>query len=198
MAGSTAIRVRTRLIGTTQYAQHNVHLADPDNYWAREIAKITSKRKKTEEDRQEIQRLEFLGGLYVHEDRVVVPKMNVRRCFQESAKAVRKGRDITRAVNAAEPDPFVPLVFEDQDKSPEELLKTGKYKDVTIVAVRGRTPRARPVFPVWAISVDWILLVNLLDADEFEEIVKTSGTIEGLGDNRINGWGRFTAEVTRL
>src|SRR5438128_2426520 len=68
MAQTMAVKVRTRLIGTTQYAQHNVQLADPDNHWAREIAAITKKRTKTEEDRQAIQRLEFLGGLYVHED----------------------------------------------------------------------------------------------------------------------------------
>jgi hypothetical protein len=199
MAQTVAIPVRTRLIGSTQYAQHNVQLADPDNYWAKEIAKITKKRTKTEEDRQAIQRLEFLGGLYVHNDRIVVPKMNVRRCFQEAAKATRKGKDIVRALNIADPaESYTPLVFADDGLAPEELLATGKYKDVTIVAVRGRTPRARPAFEKWAVSVDWLLLSNLLDYDEFEEIVHTAGVVEGLGDNRVNGWGRFTAEVERL
>lgn len=197
--GTVAVKVRTRLIGQTQYAQHNVQLADPDNYWAREIAKITKKRTKTEEDRQAIQRLEFLGGLYVHENKVVVPKMNIRRCFQEAAKATRKGKDIVRALNMADAlEPYAVLAFPDQDKGPEELLALGKYKDVTIVAVRGRTPRARPAFQQWAVSADWLLLTNLLDLDEFEEIVHTAGIVEGLGDNRVNGWGRFAAEVIKL
>jgi hypothetical protein len=199
MAGTTAVKVRTRLIGQTQYAQHNVQLADPDNYWAREIAKITGKRKKTEEDRQNIQRLEFLGGLYIHQDRIVVPKMNVRRCFQEAAKATRKGKDIVRAVNIADAaEPNASLVFPDDDKAPEELYGLGKYKDVTIVAVRGRTPRCRPAFSTWGLTVDWLLLTNLLDFDEFEEIVHTAGVVEGLGDNRVNGWGRFNAEVMKI
>lgn len=200
MSATTSVtKVRTRLVGTSQYTQHNVQLADPDNRWSRDIARITAKRKKTEEDRKEIQRLEFLGGLYVHENRIVIPKMNVRRCFQEAAKATRKGRDIVRALNIADPmEPNAPLVFPDMDMSPDQLLETGKYKDVTIVAVRGRTPRARPAFPVWAIDVDWLLLSNLLDFEEFAEIVKTAGLIEGLGDNRVNGWGRFDAEVTKL
>jgi hypothetical protein len=46
--------------------------------------------------------------------------------------------------------------------------------------------------------LDWLLLANLLDFDEFEEIVHTSGVVEGLGDNRVNGWGRFEAEVMKI
>jgi len=199
MAGSEAVKVRTRLVGTSALAMHNVQLADPDNEWARKISTITRKRTKTEEDRRDIKRLEFLGGLYVHEGRIVVPKMNVRRCFQEAAKATRKGKDIVRALNNA--DPLVPnadLVFADDNAAPEELYGTGKYDETTIVAVRGRTPRCRPTFNAWGLTADWLLLVNLLDYDEFAEIAKLAGVIEGLGDNRVNGYGRFNVEVSRL
>lgn len=196
---TSAVRVRTRLAGTTPYAQHNVQLADPDNDWARAIAKITAKRKKTEEDRQEIKRLEFHGGLYVADGHVVVPKANVRRSFQEAAKATRKGRDIVRALNNADPGaPNALLVFPDDQVPPEELYALGdRYAEMTIVAIRGRTPRCRPTFPVWELTVDWLLLTNLLDYDEFKEIAELAGVIEGLGDNRVNGYGRYACEVTR-
>jgi hypothetical protein len=202
MPQASALPVRTRLIGTTPYAQHNVQLADPDNDWARAISKVTAKRKKTEEDRQEIKRLEFFGGLYVADGRVVVPKANVRRAFQEAAKATRKGRDIVRALNNADPgSPNAVLAFPDDQVPPDELYGEklrDKYAEMTIVAIRGRTPRCRPTFPSWGLTVDWLLLTNLLDYEEFKEIAELSGIIEGLGDNRVNGYGRFTCEVSRI
>ena len=54
--------------------------------------------------------------------------MNVRRCFQEAAKATRKGKDITRAVNLTDPtQPNATLLFADQDKTPEELFTMDRY-----------------------------------------------------------------------
>jgi hypothetical protein len=206
MPSGTPVKVRTRLIGSTPLMMHNVQLADPDNHWTKEIAKITKKRVKTEEDRREIARLEFLGGLYVHENRIVIPKMNVRRCFQEAAKATRKGKDIVRAVNLAQPaEANATLAFPDEGKNPDQLYAlvgadgvTPLYRDVTMVTVRGRTPRTRPVFKTWGLTVEWLLLTNLLDYEEFAEIVKVSGLIEGLGDNRVNGAGRFTVDIDQL
>ncbi len=46
------MRVSINLLGTTPLLVHNVQLADPDNTFTKEIAAITSKRKKTPEDRQ--------------------------------------------------------------------------------------------------------------------------------------------------
>lgn len=201
MAGSVIVKVRTSLTGTSPLMQHNVQLADPDNPWSKQIAKIAAKKnRKTEEDRHELARLEFLGGLYVHEGTIVVPKMNVRRCFQEAAKATRKGKDITRAVNLTDPtQPNATLLFADQDKTPEELFTMDRYRDVTIVGVTSsRLPRCRSRFDPWGLTVDWYLISNLLDFDEFAEIVKMAGLVEGLGDNRINGYGRFEATVTLL
>jgi hypothetical protein len=38
-------------------------------------------------------------------------------------------------------------------------------------------------------------VTETLDLDDFEAIVQAAGVVEGLGDNRINGMGRFTALV---
>lgn len=202
MASSgTIVKVRTTLTGTTPYMQHNVQLADADNVWTKQIAKITAKKnRKTEEDRKELARLEFLGGLYIHEGNVVVPKMNVRKCYQEAAKATRKGKDVTRAVNVTDPEqPNAELVFTDQGKTPEQLFTMDRYRDMTIVGVgASRTPRCRARFDPWGLTVDWLVITNLMDFEQFEDIVKTAGLVEGLGDNRINGYGRFTATVTPL
>lgn len=197
----TAVTVRTSLIGLTPLKMHNVQLADPDNMWAEKIAKITSKRKKTEEDRREIARLEFLGGLYVHDNRVVYPQANIKRCFKEAAKATRQGKTIDRALNFADPviAPRLPLVFNGENMTPEELYNAGGYHDTTIVAVKtSKLPRCRPSILPWGITCEWLVFPNLMGVDELQAIAEAAGLIEGLGDNRVNGDGRFRVEVKEL
>lgn len=205
-APAEPVKVRTELVGTSPMAVHNVRLANPDDAITKAISKVTSKRTITEEDRQEKFRLEFLGGLYVHENEIVIPKMNVRRCFQEAAKITKKGRDVARALSIADPEePAATLVFEDMTQpdgtptTPEQLWALDKYADVTMVRVgTSKVPRCRPVFYPWGLTIDWLLLPSIMDYDDFASIVKSAGLIEGLNDNRIGGYGRFSAKVTRL
>src|SRR5215207_9564536 len=127
-----AMRVQTRLVGTSPLLMHNIQLANPDNEWAKRISALTAKRKKTEEDRQAISRLEFQGGLYTDEGRVVMPTTNVRKCFQETAKVTRQGKQIVRAVNAV--DLHVPLIYNGPDTI-DELVNDQTFYDITSVGV---------------------------------------------------------------
>jgi len=115
--GMTGAAVRTQIIGTTQMHTHNIRLANPDDPFARAIAQISSKRKKTEEDRREMARLEWHGGLYTELGmaytpdlmeqegiQLVIPQHNLKRCYKETAKATRRGRTIDRALNPLFPD----------------------------------------------------------------------------------------------
>jgi hypothetical protein len=200
-----AVKVRTTLTGTTELNMHNIQLADPDNFWTKQIAKLTGKRKMSEEDRREKARLEFLGGLYTNSDGertwVIVPQTNVKRCFKEAAKANRLGRNIDRALNYADPQQAIaglPLVFEHSDLSPDELWAMPQYHDTTIVASPGRVPRTRPRFMKWSLTADWLLFTNLLSVEDLRDIGEYAGLIEGLGDNRVNGAGRFNFVLTEL
>ena len=188
------MRVTTTLTGTSPLLQHNIQLANPDNHWTKSIAALTSKRKKTEEDRIEIGRLEFQGSLYTHDGRVVIPTTNVRKCFQEAAKVTKRGKQIVRAVNAL--DLHVPLVYPGP-QTLDELVDDDTFHDITMVGVgQKRVVRTRPIFRAWGIAVEWELITDAMDYDEFVTIVDLAGRIEGLGDNRTGGYGRFTAEVT--
>lgn len=193
------VKIRTKLTGVTDLMMHNVQLADPSNEWTKKIARLTSKRKMSEEDRDNKARLEFLGSLYVSENRVVVPQANLRRCFKEAAKVQRLGRNIDRALHGADPAmSYLPLVFNGSDLTPEELWKSGKYHDTTIVASPGRVPRTRPVFFPWSLSADWLVFPDLLNIDDLRAIVEFAGSIEGLGDNRVNGHGRFKGTLEEI
>ena len=190
------MRINTRLTGTSPLLQHNIQLANPDNEWAKRISAVTAKRKKTEDDRAEIGRLEFLGSLYTNSGQVVVPTTNVRKCFQEAAKVTRQGKMITRALNAIDLD--VPLIY-DGPQTIEGLEADKEFYDVTLVGVgQKRVVRTRPIFRAWACSINWELITEALDYEEFCSIAEKAGIIEGLGDNRQGGYGRFTIEIRAL
>src|SRR5262245_10316542 len=96
------MRVVTKLTGTRPLLLHNVQLADPDNRWARQIAQITKKKTKTEDDRKAIADLEWEGSLYVHEGVISMPTANVLRSFVEAAKIGKQGKTINRALTPTE------------------------------------------------------------------------------------------------
>ncbi|MBK8123994.1 MAG: hypothetical protein IPK54_10670 [Dokdonella sp.] len=70
---------------------HNPRMVDPEYDLNRQIKAITGKRKKTDEDLREIERLEWYGGLYEENGVVVQPTSKVRKCLIEAAKIRKPG-----------------------------------------------------------------------------------------------------------
>src|ERR671914_89551 len=62
-----------QITGVAPLILYNGHLADPLNYYAKEMKKISGKRHKTEADLEELAPLEWHGSLYVSEGQVVIP-----------------------------------------------------------------------------------------------------------------------------
>ena len=58
------VTVNVRLEGHQPLIIHNSQLANPLNKWSKLMKDVTSKRKKTDADLLELQRLEFMGGMY--------------------------------------------------------------------------------------------------------------------------------------
>ena len=138
------MRVITTLRGTKPLLMHNIQLANPDNVWAKRISEVTKRRKKTEEDRLDLARLEWFGSLYVEQGRVVMPTTNVLKCFKETAKITKEGKTLTRAVVPT--DISSPLLYAGP-LDIEGLSKLDEFRDQTLVNVRGqRVVRTRPIF----------------------------------------------------
>jgi hypothetical protein len=183
-----------RMEGATPLLMHNPQLADPENEVVREIGTLIHKRKKTSEDRKNVERLEWFGGLYLNSGRIVVPTANVRKCLIEAARVSRLGRNVERSLNFPEVD--TPLEY-DGPRELELLYKTGRYISRLAVVIGGkRTMRVRPRFMPWKVTVTGLYIEDAgLNYDELERIVKLAGQMEGLGDNRRNGYGRFAAII---
>jgi hypothetical protein len=190
-------RYRITLTGTTPLVQHNPRLADPGDDITREIKSITGKRKKTDEDRVAIERLEWFGGLYLEDKTPVVPTANIRKCIVEAGKTRKLGKQIGRAVSFVD---FTVPVIHDGPKDIEKLYSHPGFRLRATVVNNGQTRivRVRPKFPAWALVADAEVLEDLIDPHELRDVAALAGVIEGLGDNRVNGFGRFTATVAAL
>lgn len=187
------MKVTVQLVGTSPLLQHNVQLADPDNEFTKKIAAYTGKRKKTEDDRQAIARLEWFGGLYLEDGRPVMPTRWLRKCFINSGKISKMGTAIARGL--AFSDLNVPIAY-DGPTDLDDLYANPRFvnKDAIGIAMK-KTMRTRPQFPNWAVVAEGVIMEDALDFDVFCKIVERAGKVEGLGDNRVNGYGRFEAKV---
>ena len=101
---------------------------------------------------------------------------------------------IERALSFAEL--YVPLVY-DGPKDIDELYTDKRFRSRLSVGVGNkRIMRVRPQFNPWAMSVNGLFIEDAgLNINEFKAIVDLAGLVEGIGDNRVNGYGRFVGEV---
>lgn len=189
--------LRITLTGTSPMLAHNIQLSDPDHPITKEIKSITSKRTKTEDDRRAIEKLEWYGGLYTTPNipGPVMPTGNIRRCLIAAARINKLGKHVERALGFT--TLFVPILY-DGPKEIDKLFADERFHNRSSVRIgQSRTMRVRPQFPTWTIVADAYLLEDVMDFTDVQRVVERAGLAEGLGDNRVNGYGRFvgTAEL---
>lgn len=188
------MRTMLELTGTTGLVMHNIQLADKTNPFTKEIAKLTDKRNRTEADDAEIERLEFLGGLYHDPDiGIHVPTGNVVKCFERAGTLTRQGTALVRAVALV--TDRAPLHY-DGPREPLKLWDLPEFHFRKSVGIqRGKVMRMRPIFRRWALTLELELVETVLDPDDFTRIAELGGRSEGLCDARKLGFGRFTVTV---
>jgi len=192
------MQITLDITGRSPLLHHNIQLSDPDFPIVRQIKALTDKRKRTEQDRREIERLEWFGGLILapNGDGANHPAWKsaaIRKCLIESGTISREGKTVARAL--AFRDVYVPLVYDGPGKI-EKLWENESFRNRASIGIgMKRTMRMRPQFMPWALSISGILLEDVIDIDTFTRIVERAGLAIGMGDNRVNGYGRFDAKV---
>ena len=192
--------LHVELQGSGVLLLHNPALADPKAPVVKQIAAITKKRTKTDEDREQIERLEWFSSLYIEDGEIGVPSSHPRGALVGAARASKQGKLIERGIMI--PVTFLPLSFPGSDKvadgtvSLDDLYSNPSYSYRASVVVSGRrTFRVRPRFTDWSLQCTFLIDDGLLDEGEFLSILEIAGIREGIGDNRRNGFGRFTVKA---
>lgn len=185
------------MTGTFPLIMHNAQSADPLNKWAREIKKITDKkRNKTDADEMELARIKFAAGLY-YDEKIgpYLPAANIFRSLIESGSMTREGKKVERGVIFL--GDRSPLEY-DGPRDMEGLWGdgTGKFVDRRLAAVnRVRIPVTRPIFPEWGAQFEVMVDDQVLNPEQFVEIATKAGRAVGVGDYR-RFYGRFSVEVS--
>lgn len=177
---------------------HNPRLSDPLDKWARLVAEISSKRKKTDDDHQELSRREWFGGLYLNgEDKIIMPSQNLERMIRDAATASRMGKAVQSGCIVPSFEGSL-INFPGCRKSIEDLWEGGEHQLRASVSVnRRRVMRTRPMISDWSleftVNYDPDIIKSAKDLDGFVEL---AGRTVGLCDWRPK-YGRFEMEVVK-
>lgn len=184
MAGFTV-----EIEGIAPLLMHSARLADPLDEATKALAKVTSKRKKTDDDHGEVSRLEFLGSLYVSQEfGPFIPGQNLEACLFKGASRLKLGTALKSALLV--PQNVNPLIYVGP-RNADELWKQEQFVHRASVKVgTSRVIRTRPVFPTWQVVFEGELDTEVVDQGQFENIAEIAGRLVGLGDWRPR-FGRF-------
>lgn len=187
--------LKLNITGTDPLLMHNARLSDEFDPIVRLMKEITSKRtNKTDDDRWELRRLEFHGGLYMDKNLgPYIPGQNIERALRDAAVVTRQGKNIQRGVVVLTSRARLEY---DGPRDADDLWEDKNYVSSASIKVgTSRVIRTRPMFQEWAVSVDLSLDTEIMDRETLEGIVHRAGKSVGLGDWRPR-YGKFSAELT--
>jgi hypothetical protein len=170
-----------RITGVAPLILHNGQLADPLNYFAKEMKRISGKRHKTEADLEQLARFEWHGSLYLSNGKVCIPGEVLEAHLVAAAQTQRRGRQARAALFC---DGMFPLDY-DGPSGVEALWADKTFRLTTAVKVKqSRVMRTRPMFPTWSLALEVLYNPSQLNGAEIAEWVRIGGEQIGLGDWR--------------
>ena len=181
--------------GITPLLMHSDRSVDPSDPITKAMKAITSKKtNKTDKDIEELQRLEFVAGLYINKNGPYIPDANLVRCIQDAGKATRHGQAVIKSLILDNLE--IPLRY-DGPRYADGLWEHPQFRNVSSVRVtNSRVMRTRPQFSEWSIETTGMLDDSTLSWDDFSAIVGGYGFV-GLGDWRPR-FGRFSVILEKV
>lgn len=180
--------------GVAPLKMHNGQLANPLNKWSKLIKSITAKRKKTDEDHEEIARLEFMGGLYLDKElEPCIPGVNIEGCFVGGAKKQRLGEQFKAGLFCDGNDGNWKLKYKGP-KTAEALWKDERFRNICGASVGQSTiQRCRPYFAEWSLTFEVQFDPEMIDEKQVVETLGIAGRYCGLCDHTPK-FGRFVVK----
>ncbi len=175
-------KMKLRITGIAPLLMHNGQLSDPLNEHAKAMKEVSSKRKKTDEDHEEMSRLEFAGGLYVDEKgRPAIPASMIESFLHCGAKKSKLGKDFLAGAYCE--DESFALEYTGPKKV-EALWANKSFVDRRNVRVqKNRVMRTRPIFREWALDVVVVFDPNTINRRALRKAAEDAGGL-GMGDYR--------------
>lgn len=188
--------IKCEFHGLSPMIMHSCQCVNPLHPISLEMKKITSKRKKTEEDIIKLSDLEWEAGLYWNKDvGVYVPAENIEATIRETAKSKKLGKHFQKGFMVQ--DMMIPLDI-GEDLTKEEMCADVRFRDVRPMKVQqARVLRTRPRFNMWNITFTAAYDENILNFNDVVNAIEYGGQYVGLCDSRPK-YGKFSAKITEL
>lgn len=184
------------ITGTAPLLMHNSRLSNPLDPATKALKRATGKRTKTDDDHEEVARLEHAGGLYLDPDiGPFIPADNIWRSLYDAAKKSKRGPKIKEGLFIS--TDVNPLAYAGP-RTADGLWADGNFRFMASAKVTGkRIMRCRPMFREWRTEAKGVFDPNVIDLAEIDQIAETAGSLVGLGDWRPK-FGRFIADVVKF
>ncbi|RYB04325.1 hypothetical protein [Lichenibacterium ramalinae] len=183
--------IRLRLTGVAPLLMHSGRLADPLDPYAKQLARLTAKRAKTDADLEEIARVEWTGGLWLADGAPCVPAEALEAAIVQAGKARRAGSLMRAAMTVRDSMP----IEHDGPAEPALLWADAAYRHRCGVRIGARTTiRTRPRFDRWAVTATLRFEPSIVDSTMVTDLARHAGDLVGLGDWRPR-FGRFRVDV---
>ena len=188
-----------KLTGNGPILMHSDRLANPLDPIKKKMATISGKRKKTDEDHEQMARIEWEAGMYHDADLgPYIPGRMIKSGLIAGAKKTKDGPKVKSGV----------LVMTDKSpleyKGPRDIEKmwaAGSFADIrSVVVQRARLMRCRPIFSDWSATFELMFDDTVVDRADILRFAETCGQMIGIGDYRPeNGgdFGRFCVEEVK-
>jgi len=189
--------IKIHMQGVSPLLCHNGQTADPRNTYAKAMKAVSSKRKKTDADFDELARLEWLAGIYRSADDLVIPDYVIESAMIAGAKKSKRGPQAKCGLFFTE---HALLEFDGKPDAINDETLAGKFESgqfTHTIGVRvgmAKVMRTRPIFRNWSCIAMAQYDPDVLNLRDIEEIAADAGKLVGIGDWRPKH-GRFLAEV---
>jgi hypothetical protein len=189
--------IKIHMQGVSPLLCHNGQTADPRNTYAKAMKAVSSKRKKTDADFDELARLEWLAGIYRSADDLVIPDYVIESAMIAGAKKSKRGPQAKCGLFFTE---HALLEFDGKpdainDDTLAGMFESGQFTHTIGVRVgMAKVMRTRPIFRNWSCIAMAQYDPDVLNLRDIEEIAADAGKLVGIGDWRPKH-GRFHAEV---
>lgn len=183
--------ITLRLEGTRRLIMHAGRLSDPLDPVTKNLAKLTSKRMKTEADHELIGKAEWFGGLWLDAGEPCVTAEALMATFVGAARSRRRGPQASAGLIVGR---HARLEY-DGPRQPEALWELERFRlRVPVRVGSARMVRTRPCFDDWSVEFTASYLPTLLNRDEVIETFAIAGFTKALGDWRPQN-GTFSVTV---
>lgn len=188
--------IQVELKGISPLIMHSTRGVNPLDKLVIELKKLTSKRKKTEEDLRMISDIEWELSLY-WDDAIglYIPAENIEATVREGAKNAKKGKHVERGFNVLEM--LVPLDIGEK-RTKEQMKNESRFRDVRSMRVQqSRVMRTRGRFNMWRCDFTASYDESILSFSDIVDALEYAGRCVGLCDSRPR-YGKFTSKITEL